>query len=146
VERQFPSGTLLSGCDIRAIYTARLLFAIKDVVLEIDCFGICAVWPMECAVRFSLSVLHSVVSELIDDNFQSDFTIATRVACKLLDVVVIWSLVGSSIFAITRCGGRDSAAASSTDARTTDVREQEPRSTQTNFGRWSTIDGLLCCM
>jgi hypothetical protein len=30
VERQFPSGTLLSGCDIRAIYTAHLLFAIKD--------------------------------------------------------------------------------------------------------------------
>jgi hypothetical protein len=24
----------LSGCDIRAVYTARLLFAIKDVVLE----------------------------------------------------------------------------------------------------------------
>jgi hypothetical protein len=34
VQRQLPSGTLLSGCDIRAIYTTRLLFAIKDVVLE----------------------------------------------------------------------------------------------------------------
>jgi hypothetical protein len=54
-----------------------------------------------CAVRFSQQ-LHSVVSELVDtvdDNFQSDFTIATRVTCGLMDVVVIWSLVGSSIFA-----------------------------------------------
>jgi hypothetical protein len=33
-QRQFPLGRLLSGCDIRAIYTARLLFAIKDVLLE----------------------------------------------------------------------------------------------------------------
>jgi hypothetical protein len=74
----------------------------------IDCFGICAVSPMEWFG--SVSVLHSVVSELVDtvdDNFQSDFTIATRVACGLLDVVIIWSLVGSSIFAITRCCGRD---------------------------------------
>jgi hypothetical protein len=102
------------------------------------------------SARFgSVSILHSVVSELVDavdDNFQSDFTIATRVACALLDVVVIWSLVGSSIFAITRCGGRDSAAASSTEARTTEVREQEPRSTQTNLvdGRPSMGYSVAC--
>jgi hypothetical protein len=98
-QRQFPSGTLLSGCDIRAIYTARHLFAIKDVVLEsiVSVFVRCRRW----SARFgSVSILHSVVSELVDavdDNFQSDFTIATRVACGLLDVVVIWSLVRSHI-------------------------------------------------
>jgi hypothetical protein len=48
---------------------------------------------MECAVRFSQHSVVSVLVDTVDDNFQSDFTIATRVACGLLDVVVIGRLL-----------------------------------------------------
>jgi hypothetical protein len=94
---------------------------------------------MECAVQSAYCTRSSL-------SWLTPLTITFRVislsqralSCGLLDVVVIWSLVGSSIFAITRCGGRDSAAASSTDTRTT--RRARARTTIDTNKLWSMVD------